>query len=105
MSTAALIDPAVVRNFVELLHERCAASLHDIIDINAPRGVLHLCTINPDSERIFTSAYHVGDTERMIKDALIDAEAGLNDVYTETRLIRPGLRMCAFGTKRTSPAC
>jgi hypothetical protein len=90
MNAAALIDPTALSNFVELIHERCAASLHGINDINAQRGVLHLCTINPDSERIFTSAYHVGDITRMVKDAITDAEAGLN-VYTEARLVRPGL--------------
>jgi len=90
MSVAALTNANELRKFVELIHERCAASLHGINDINAWRGVLHLCTINPNSERIFTSAYHIGDTKHMIKDALIDAEAGLN-VYAETRLVRPGL--------------
>ncbi len=85
--SADLIDPAAVRKFIELVHERAAAAL---AGMNAPRGVLHLCRISPDSDRIFTSAYNIGDTEHMIADALIDAEAGLN-VYIEARLIRPGL--------------
>ena len=84
-----LIDPNTVRKFIAVVHERAAAAIYGLRD---PRpAVLHLCSMSPDDKRFYTSAYNVGDTERMTRHALIDAEAGKN-VFVEPRLVRASAR-------------
>jgi hypothetical protein len=87
MSAALLVDPVAVRKFVALVHERAAAAIYGLKD---PRPcVLHLDWMAPDDKRFWHAPYSIGDTERMVKDALIEAEAGKN-VFLEPRLVRPG---------------
>ena len=83
--TTKLIDPATVRKFIELVHERAAAAIYGLKD--ARPCVLHLDCMAPDDKRFWHSAYDVGDFERMVTDALIEAEAGKN-VFVEPRLVR-----------------
>jgi hypothetical protein len=43
----------------------------------------------PNDTRFYHAPYNIGDVERMVTDALIEAEAGKN-VFIEPRLVRPG---------------
>lgn len=87
MSNADLVNPAAVRQFITLIHERAAAAIAGVT--NARPSVLHLCSAAPSDTRFYTSAFNTGDTEHMTEAALIDAAAGKN-VFVEGRLVRPG---------------
>jgi hypothetical protein len=86
MDTSVLTDPVAVGNFIAVVHERAAAAVFKLKDSRP--CVLQLCSMAPDDNRFFTSAYSVGDVEHMTTDALTDADAGKN-VFLEGRLTRP----------------
>jgi hypothetical protein len=77
-----MIDEADVVRFVHLLHERAAVALKHVPQQD--RGVLQLCRMLPDDTSMHTTAYEIGDTSRMVHDAIADARAGFN-VYAELR--------------------
>src|SRR6516225_10003743 len=85
MSSADLIDPTTIRKFLGLYHGHAAAALSHL---HRP-GVVQLCTLAPDAKRMSASAFSVGDVDGMTEAALIAARAGQN-VYVETRSVRPG---------------
>jgi hypothetical protein len=85
MNTTNLIDPATVRKFLAVVHERAAAAT---AHVDRP-SVLHLVARAPDDRGMSCSAFLVGDIEHMLEAALIDAEAHRN-VFIEPRTVRPG---------------
>jgi hypothetical protein len=85
VSPADLIDPATIRKFLQVLHDRAAAALSHV---RRP-GVLQLVSIAPDDKGMSVSPFVVGDVDKMVEAALIDARAGRN-VFVEARSTRPG---------------
>jgi hypothetical protein len=80
-------DLTTIREFVEALHTHAATALNGV----SCRGVVQLCSKFPDERRMCTSAFNIGDVDRMVEAAVTDAEAGKN-VYAEARTVTPGLR-------------
>jgi hypothetical protein len=87
----AQIDEVTVRQFLEIINTHAA----QVINGAGPPGVLQLCRINPNDEKVVPSRFQIGDVDRMLTTALGDASAGHN-VYIEPRTVRADLR----GTKR-----
>src|SRR5262249_49600072 len=86
MTTSNLIDPAVARHVVTMVHNHAATSIRGLP--HQRPCVLQLCSMAPDDRRFLTSAYSIGDADHMTADALVDADAGKN-VFIEPRLVRP----------------
>ncbi len=80
-----LIDPATVRKFLGLLHERAAAALSHM---RRP-GVIQLVSIAPDDRGMSISPFAIGDVDSMLEAALVNTRCGKN-VFVETRTVRPG---------------
>jgi hypothetical protein len=85
MSNSDLINADEARKFLQMLHDRAAAALSHV---RRP-GVLQLVSIAPDDKGMSISPFVVGDVDRMVEAALIDARAGRN-VFVEARSTRPG---------------
>jgi hypothetical protein len=83
MSGADLDD---VREFLTVLTAQAKAALRGF---NSP-GVMQLSRLHPASEKLVPTRYRVGDTDRMVRAALSDCEAGHN-VYVEGRTVRSDL--------------
>src|SRR4051812_23553215 len=79
-ATAALVDTAEVRAFMELVHAQAARALE-----GATRpGVLQLVSIHPSGGSAVSTRFAIGQIDRMVEAAIDDAQAGTN-VYIETR--------------------
>jgi hypothetical protein len=85
MSHDDLINADQAHRFLTLYHARAGAA-HAGIDLPC---VLHLVSKTPDDRGMSVQAFSIGDVDRMLEAALIDARAGRN-VYVETRTVRPG---------------
>ena len=85
MTPPNVIDATTVRQFVTLLHERADKALAGVDN----RGVLHLCTIAPDSPGLNLQEFNIGDVDHMVEAAILAAESG-NNVYVEGRTVRSG---------------
>jgi hypothetical protein len=83
MTADHLIDPAAIREFFTAFHAGVARAFDGI----GHAGVVQLCSKFPDEQRMYASAFSVGDVEPMVEAAVIDAEAGKN-VYAECRTVR-----------------
>jgi hypothetical protein len=92
------IDEAAVRRFVTLLHERARHALRG--QRGADAVLIQLCRLHPDAKGMSTTAYKIGEAERMADDAIMHAKSGQN-VYTELRVVQggtPGERGTASAT-------
>src|SRR5262245_39674754 len=94
-----------VREFIETIVAQARAATKDI---KAP-GVLQMIRMHPlddDDDDVVVYRYKLDDPNlvgRMTKDA-VDASATGHNIYIETRLVRPGLRGNARGTKEDTVA-
>src|SRR5262245_38309199 len=94
-----------VREFIEIITAQARAATKDI---KTP-GVLQMIRVHPlakDYDDVVVYRYKLDDSklvERMTKDA-VDASNTGHNIYIETRLVRPGLRANARGTKEDTVA-
>jgi hypothetical protein len=98
MTADVQIDEAAARRFVTLLHERAAHALRGQRGTDAV--LIQLCRLHPDAKGMSTTAYRIGEADRMADDAITYAQAGQN-VYTELRVVQggtPGERGTAAAT-------
>jgi hypothetical protein len=76
------LDPAVVREGLEIIHRHAAAAL---AGVERP-GYLQLVRIHPVDEKVISTPFMLGDVDGMTAQAVADAQAGFN-VYLETRTV------------------
>jgi hypothetical protein len=75
-----------VREFLTVLAAQAKAALRGF---NSP-GVMQLSRLHPASEKFVSTRYRVDDTDRMVRAALSNCDAGHN-VYVESRTVRSDL--------------
>jgi hypothetical protein len=85
MSHDELINADEARKFLTLYHAHAGAA-HAGIDLPV---VVQLVSKAPDDRGMSVTPFAIGDVDRMVEAAMIDARAGRN-VYCETRTVRPG---------------
>jgi hypothetical protein len=83
-----MIDHSTVREFVGQIHDAAKAATEG----HPQPGLLQLVAIHPDSEAVkIAGRYLIGDVDRMVAQAVIEAESGFN-VYIEGRTVRADMR-------------
>ena len=76
------LDPAVVREGLEIIHRQAASAL---VGVERP-GYLQLVRIHPVDGKLISTSFVIGDVDGLAAQAVADAQAGFN-VYLETRTV------------------